>query len=255
MNLEKELVIDKVEKTFPLPQGNGNLKILGEISLQINKGEIISILGPSGCGKSTLLNIIAGFEMPSKGDIFFRNIPITKPSSQIGMVFQSAVLFPWLTVKQNIAYGLKLKKYSKKIIEDTCTKYIHLVGLEGFEKYYPHQLSGGMQQRTALARVLALNPNVLLMDEPFAALDAQSRITMQQLLLSIWSQIKSTIIFVTHDIEEALILADKVYVMSKLPGNIIHELEVPFVRPRTISLIGTPEFSNMKSEILSILFD
>jgi NitT/TauT family transport system ATP-binding protein len=254
MNLDKELIINDLDKIFPLPEGIGSLRVLDKISLQLDRGEIIAILGPSGCGKSTLLNILAGFEKPNKGEVYFKGTPVTKPTSQIGMVFQSAVLFPWLTVKGNIAYGLRFKKYKDKEIDTICQQHIHLVGLEGFEKYYPNQLSGGMQQRTALARILALEPKVLLMDEPFASLDAQSRITMQQLLLSIWSQIQPTIIFVTHDVEEALVLADNVYIMSKLPGRITHKIKVPLGRPRPISVIGTAEFSKIKGDILTLLF-
>lgn len=270
MNEKKELIIDKVEKTFPLPSGEGKLKVLEDVSLYVEEGEIIALLGPSGCGKSTLLNIAAGFERPDEGQVLFMGETIEAPSPQRGVVFQSAVLFPWLTVRQNIAYGLKLNKKSgfagrkvhekigrkdHKEIDRICSRYIQLVGLEGFENYYPAQLSGGMQQRVSLARVLALSPKMLLMDEPFAALDAQTRIAMQQLLLTISAQLRPTVLFVTHDVEEALILADKVYVMSRLPGKIISEIEVPFQRPRPISIIGSAEFSRIKSEILELLFN
>lgn len=255
MKNEKKLIIDKVEKSFFLPSGKGRLKVLEDISLNADEGEIIALLGPSGCGKSTLLNIAAGFEKPDEGQVLFMGKPVVMPSPQRGVVFQSAVLFPWLTVKQNIAYGLKLHKQKHEAIEKKGSRYIQLVGLEGFENYYPNQLSGGMQQRVALARVLVLEPRMLLMDEPFAALDAQTRIAMQQLLLSISAQIKPTVMFVTHDVEEALILADRVYVMSKLPGRIICEEEVPFKRPRPISIIGSIEFSKIKSEILELLFN
>ncbi len=262
MNERKELIIDKVEKTFPLPSGDGRLKVLEDVSLSVEEGEIIALLGPSGCGKSTLLNIAAGFERPDEGQVLFMGEAIESPSPQRGVVFQSAVLFPWLTVRQNIAYGLKRNKKSgfsgrknHEEIEEICSRYIRLVGLEGFENYYPAQLSGGMQQRVSLARVLALSPKMLLMDEPFAALDAQTRIAMQQLLLTISAQLRPTVLFVTHDVEEALILADKVYVMSRLPGRIISEIEVPFQRPRPISIIGSAEFSKIKSEILELLFN
>lgn len=255
MNNEKNLIIDKVEKNFFLSSGKGELKVLEDISLHIDEGEIIALLGPSGCGKSTLLNIVAGFEKPDEGQVLFMDKAISAPSPERGVVFQSAVLFPWLTVKQNIAYGLKLHKQKHEVIEEKCSRYIQLVGLEGFENYYPNQLSGGMQQRVALARVLVLEPRILLMDEPFAALDAQTRIAMQQLLLSISIQIRPTVLFVTHDVEEALILADKVYVMSKLPGQIICEVKVPFKRPRPISITGSIEFSKIKSDILELLFN
>ncbi|MEA4988815.1 MAG: ABC transporter ATP-binding protein [Anaerovorax sp.] len=255
MDNKKELIIDKIEKYFYLNSENCNckLKVLEEFSMQINKGEVIGLLGPSGCGKSTLLNIVAGFDKQDQGTVLFRGKPISMPSPQRGVVFQSGALFPWLTVKENIAYGLKLKKEEKKTIEKECEIYIHLVGLVGFENYYPNQLSGGMQQRVALARVLVLRPDMLLMDEPFGALDAQTRIAMQQLLLSISSKVKSTILFVTHDVEEALILADRVYIMSRLPGKIVQEIKVPFKKPRPVSIFTNHEFTNLKSNILKML--
>lgn len=255
MAKENIFLMNNVWKSFPSPAGNEMLNVLEDITLQISEGEIVALLGPSGCGKSTILNIAAGFESPDEGNLTFDEAPVTAPSSQRGVVFQSAVLFPWLTVRQNIAYGLKLQKFNRSLIEEKCEKYISLVGLKGFGHYYPHQLSGGMQQRVALARVLIMEPKMLLMDEPFAALDAQTRISMQQLLLSISMQLSPSVLFVTHDIEEALIIADRVYVMSRLPGRIIREMLVPFEKPRTISLIGKLEFSKAKKEILELLFN
>lgn len=254
MDHKKGLIFDKVAKNFYVDSEKSHLKVLEDISLHVDKGKIIAIVGPSGCGKSTLLNIAAGFEKSDGGQVLFMSELITMPSPQRGVVFQSAVLFPWLTVKQNIAYGLKLNKYKQDTIERECNRYIQLVGLEGFENYYPKQLSGGMQQRVSLARVLVLEPSMLLMDEPFVSLDAQSRMAMQQLLLCIYEKIKPTILFVTHDVEEALLLADKVYVMSKSPGRIIGEIKVPFQRPRTITVIGDYEFIKIKSKILELLF-
>jgi NitT/TauT family transport system ATP-binding protein len=253
--MAKELVLDKVGKSFFLPSESDGLKVLEGISFEIEQGEIIAILGPSGCGKSTLLNIVAGFEKQDSGRVLFMGKPITTPSPQRGVVFQSAVLFPWLTIYENIAYGLKLQRKDIKNIKKKCSELIKLVDLEGFENYYPDQLSGGMQQRVALARVLVLEPRMLLMDEPFAALDAQTRMAMQQLLLTITEKISPTILFVTHDVEEALILADKVFVMSKRPGHITRELIVPFRRPRALSLAGSIDFSRMKSEIMEFLFN
>lgn len=254
MNRENVFFMDNVWKSFPSPAGNEMLNVLEAVTLQISEGEIVALLGPSGCGKSTILNIAAGFESPDKGNLTFHGAQVTAPSSQRSVVFQSAVLFPWMTVRQNITYGLKLQKQKSSVIEEKSEKYISLVGLKGFEHYYPHQLSGGMQQRVALARVLIMEPKMLLMDEPFAALDAQTRISMQQLLLSISMQLNPSVLFVTHDVEEALILADRVYVMSRLPGRIIREILVPFEKPRTISLIGKLEFSKAKQEILELLF-
>ena len=258
MKAVKELIIDNLVKGFSSPASSSSeqrsLKVLDGISIDIMQGEIIVLLGPSGCGKSTLLNIMAGFERPDQGRVLCQGQLVQCPSPERGVIFQSAVLFPWLSVQENIAYGLTLKKYRDQEKEAVCQHLIQLVGLDGFEEYYPHQLSGGMQQRTSLARVLALKPRVLLMDEPFAALDALSRLKMQQLLLSIWETMHTTIVFVTHDVEEALILADKIYVMSKLPGRIISKTLVPFPRPRPVSLIGNLEFSKLKSEILELLF-
>lgn len=255
MGLDNALKINQVDKVFPLPSGNGGLKVLEDISLEVAQGEVIALVGPSGCGKSTLLNIVAGFEKPDRGQVLFMGKQVTAPSSERGVVFQSAVLFPWLNVEQNIAFGLKQNKEPKDRIKEKCRRLIRLVGLEGFESYYPEQLSGGMQQRVALARVLVLEPHMLLMDEPFAALDAQTRMAMQQLLLSIVRELSPTVLIVTHDVDEALLLADKVYVMSKLPGRIIRELKVDLARPRHLSVMSTPEFSRLKSEILELLFD
>ncbi|NLL18603.1 MAG: ABC transporter ATP-binding protein [Clostridia bacterium] len=254
MMAQQALIADGVHKSFSAPSGKNSLAVLEDISVNVNQGEIVALVGPSGCGKSTLLNIAAGFEKPDMGQVLFMGKAITGPSPERAVVFQSASLFPWLTVKENIAFGLEKAKVKQKIIDEKCSEFIQLVGLTGFENYYPNQLSGGMQQRVALARVLVLEPKMLLMDEPFAALDAQTRLAMQQVLLSISMAIKPTILFITHDVEEALILADKVYVMSKLPGTIIRELEVPFDRPRPISIIGDPHFSKLKSEILEQLF-
>lgn len=254
MMVQQALIANSVHKSFSAPAEESSLAVLENISVIVEQGEIVALVGPSGCGKSTLLNIAAGFEKPDTGEVLFMGNTITGPSPERAVVFQSASLFPWLTVKENIAFGLKTAKVKPKIIEEKCSRFIELVGLAGFENYYPYQLSGGMQQRVALARVLVLEPKMLLMDEPFAALDAQTRLAMQQVLMSISMALKPTILFITHDVEEALILADKVYVMSKLPGTIIRELEVPFARPRPISIIGDPQFSKLKSEILAQLF-
>lgn len=255
MNKEIVFFMGNVRKNFTSPDGGKRLQVLEGISLQIGDGEIIALLGPSGCGKSTILNIAAGIEAPDEGNVLLFGKPVTAPSSQRGVVFQSDALFPWLTVRQNIVYGLKLQKLRNSLTEEKCEKFIDLVGLKGFEQYYPHQLSGGMKQRVALARVLIMEPKMLLMDEPFASLDAQTRISMQQLLLSISDQLNPSVLFVTHDVEEALILADRIYVMSKLPGRIKHEISVPFPKPRPISLLGNPLFSETKGEILRLLFE
>lgn len=247
------LTVENVEKSFPAPQGEEQLKVLKDVSFSVSDGEIVAILGPSGCGKTTLLNLVAGFESVESGEIMFRGEPVNGPSSQRGVVFQEPVLFPWLTVKENISFGLRIRKEAKQTIDEKCKSMIELVGLEGFASYYPEQLSGGMQQRVSLARVLIMQPEVLLMDEPFAALDAQTRMRMQQLLLSVSQKLKPAIVFVTHDIEEALIIADRIYLLSPRPGRIIREIRVPFERPRTLALYKEREFTQLKGEILETI--
>lgn len=248
-----KLLIKNLDKSFPVPEKSEPLAVLENITFTVNEGEIIGILGPSGCGKSTLLNIVAGFEFPSYGEIFCCGKPILGPSPERAMVFQSAVLFPWLTVKENIAYGLKRKRLDPQTLIDQVRQYIQLVGLTGFENYYPEQLSGGMQQRVSLARVLTMHPHVLLMDEPFASLDAQTRFNMQKLLLSLWQNLRPTILFVTHDIEEALLLCDVIYIMSKRPGRIIHRIKVPFQKPHSPMLSSSMELLSMKNQIIELL--
>ncbi len=254
MSRDTVLRVQNVWKSYPSPAGNEPLDVLEDIALEIGRGEIVTLIGPSGCGKSTVLNLIAGFDTPDKGTIFFDKEPVTAPSAKRGVVFQSPVLFPWLTVKQNIAYGLKLRKSDRSLIDEKCKEFINLVGLDGFEHYYPHQLSGGMQQRVSLARVLIMEPKMLLMDEPFASLDAQTRISMQQLLLSISTQLNPSILFITHDVEEALLLSERIYVMSQLPGRIRHEISIAFSLPRDISLFSDPGFTGLKRKILQLLF-
>lgn len=247
------LFVDCVSKSFPRPDGGDALRVLEDIQLNIKGGEFVSILGPSGCGKSTFLDIVAGFEAADRGDVIYGGEPVREPSPERAVVFQSPVLFPWLKVQDNISYGLKRRGENKTNTEELSHKYLQAVGLESFENYYPCQLSGGMQQRVALARALALNPCVLLMDEPFAALDAQTRLSMQQLLLNLWEEQRPTVVFVTHDVEEALFMSDRVYIMSKRPGRIIEEIQVPFERPRMMPLIGSQDFSMLKNQILNRL--
>lgn len=254
MSKDSVLHLQHVWKSFPSPTGGAPLDVLEDITFEIGKGEIVTLIGPSGCGKSTVLNLAAGFEIPDKGTLLFDDEPITAPSAKRGVVFQSPVLFPWLTVKQNIAYGMKLRKVDRSLIEEKCKEHIGLVELQGFEHYYPHQLSGGMQQRVSLARVLIMEPKMLLMDEPFASLDAQTRFSMQQLLLSISAQLSPSILFITHDVEEALLLSDRIYVMSRLPGRIRHEIPISFSIPRDISLFSDPGFAKLKRQILQLLF-
>jgi len=204
-----------------------------DFSLSIDKGEFIAIVGPSGCGKSTLLDIISGLSKANSGNIFIDGNAITGPALDRGFVMQGYALFPWRTVRRNVEFGLELKKIPKKERANISQEYLELVGLKGFEERYPHELSGGMKQRVAIARSLAYDPEVLLMDEPFAAVDAQTRETLQDELLRIWEKTNKTIIFVTHSIEEAVLLADRVVVLTKNPGTIKKVVEINLPRPRT----------------------
>jgi len=229
MTKPMSLKIENLTKHYTLPQGE--LAVLTGVDLTVQPGEFISIVGASGCGKSTLLRLIGGLEQVSEGRILFDETPIQKPGLDRGMVFQESRLFPWFTVEENIAFGCRknlVESEKQQIVQD----HIKLVGLLGFEKAYPHQLSGGMQQRTAIARALVSRPQILLLDEPFGALDALTRIQMQQEILNIWQKEKITVILVTHDIDEAVFLGDRVLVMSNRPGTFKKTLSVPLARPR-----------------------
>jgi len=204
-----------------------------DFSLSIDSGEFVAIVGPSGCGKSTLLDIISGLSKADSGNISIDGNKINGPALDRGFVMQGYALFPWRTIKKNVEFGLELKKIPKKQRAKISQDYIELVGLKGFEERYPHELSGGMRQRVAIARSLAYEPEVLLMDEPFAAVDAQTRETLQDELLRIWEKTKKTIIFVTHSIEEAVLLADRVVVLTKNPGTIKEVVDIKLPRPRT----------------------
>ena len=229
---------------------------LEAFDLRVVEHEVACIVGPSGCGKTTLLNMIAGFEKPSAGTLTVRGAPISGPSPERSVVFQQAALFPWLNVWDNIVLGPKMRGASgasgAKLEADTL-RVLESVGLSGFEKHYPYQLSGGMRQRVQIARVLVASPDVILMDEPFGSLDAQTRIVMHEILLRIWAEYRPTIFFITHDVEEALILADQIYVMSRRPGRVKAQIRVPFARPRHYDLIGNPEFAALRAKVVSML--
>ena len=242
-----QLHLDKVFKTYP---GNPPVEALKDIRLDIAAGEFVALLGPSGCGKSTLLNLVASFEPLTSGTLTMDGKPILEPGPDRGVVFQEAALFPWLSVWENVVFGPKAQKLKPADYEPRAERMLEIVGLKDFKHHLPIQLSGGMRQRVGIARVLTLGSKVLLMDEPFGALDAQTRLSMQELLLSVWEQIKPTVIFVTHDIDEALFLADTVHVMSARPGRIETTLKVDLPRPRTIDLTATQAFSEMKLSIL-----
>ena len=227
-----QLRIDNVSLRFPKPDG-GEFTALKDICMEVRDQEFAVIVGPSGCGKSSLLYLTAGLNSPSEGEISVAGERVTGPGPERGMVFQGYTLFPWLTVRENIEFGLKRKKVPAAERKDIVDFYLHEVGLDNFADNYPKQLSGGMKQRVAIARALANDPKILLMDEPFGALDSQTRLQMQQLLLRIWEHKKKTVVFVTHDIDEAILLADRVFVMGSKPGHIRRILNVDIPHPRT----------------------
>lgn len=242
--------IQDLYKTYP---GTPPVKALDNISLDVAPGELVALLGPSGCGKSTLLNLIAGFEAPTQGQLRVNGQPVVAPGPERGVVFQEAALFPWLSVWENVVFGPKVQGMARSQYEDRAHEMLKIVGLVDFKNHLPVQLSGGMRQRVGIARILTLGSRVLLMDEPFGALDAQTRLTMQELLLSVWQQLKPTIIFVTHDIDEAIFLASTIYVMSARPGRIHKRIEVPLARPRTVADTASETFSSLKLEILNLI--
>ena len=231
-----------------------NLEVIDEFSADAKDiGEFRVLLGPSGCGKSTILRMIAGLDFPTSGEVLVNGKRVEGPGPDRGMVFQKYTSFAWLTVAENIEYGLKLKGVAEKERSETVAHLVEATGLAGFEAAFPHTLSGGMQQRVAIARSLAVRPSVLLMDEPFGALDAQTRSVMQDLLLKIWTETAATILFVTHDVAEAVYLADRLYVISSRPGTIAEELVIPFARPRHEQLKESREFRDLESETLASL--
>ncbi|MDB4868289.1 MAG: transporter ATP-binding protein [Cohnella sp.] len=245
--------IRSLTKTFAGKRRNPDVLAVDTIDLNIMKNEFITILGPSGCGKSTLLRIVAGLEEKSSGNIYLDQQEIHGPSSDRGMVFQAYSLFPWLNVQQNIQFGLKNKKMEPKRRNEIARDYIELVGLGGFESHYPKQLSGGMQQRVAIARALANDPEVLLMDEPFGALDNQTRLLMQELLLDVWEKTKKTVLFITHDVEESIFLANRVLVMTARPGRIKADIPIEIEHPRSYHLKVDPRFLNYKKQLTELI--
>ena len=238
------LKISDVTKTFQM--GADQVQALRSVNLSIDKGEFVCLIGASGCGKSTLLRIIAGFEQTSSGQVSLYEHAITGPGSDRGMVFQDYALFPWMTVRENISFGPRQKGLAKKYIDEITGEYLNMVGLEKFAGRFPHQLSGGMKQRVAIARVLANECELLLMDEPFGALDALTRESLQQELLEIWARTKVTVIFVTHSVEEAVLLSDRVVVMTAGPGRVEADIAIELARPREVSAI---DFNQVRRDI------
>ncbi|SIQ81689.1 MULTISPECIES: ABC transporter ATP-binding protein [Acidiphilium] len=228
----------------------GTIRALDRISLTIEDGSFLTVLGASGCGKSTLLNLIAGLDTPSAGHLAIDGVPITGPGPDRVVVFQQPGLYPWLTLRDNIAFGLRMQG---PIDWPRIDDMIGIMGLRGFEAHRPYELSGGMQQRAALARALVMNPRVLLMDEPFAALDAQTRHRMQSFLLELWDQIGATIVFITHDIDEAIMLGDRLVVMQARPGRIAIDQKIPLPRPRHWDMSLEPDYLHLKRNIMAVL--
>jgi ABC-type nitrate/sulfonate/bicarbonate transport system ATPase subunit len=247
----KTLRIEGVTRTFPARGRTLPTLALQPTSLTVAPGEFVAILGPSGCGKSTLLRIVAGLDQPTGGTVALDGVPVTRPGPDRGMVFQSYTLFPWLTVERSIRYGLEERGLPEAEQRAIAARFIDRVGLRGFENHWPRQLSGGMQQRCALARALANDPEILLLDEPFGALDHQTRELMQELLLEIWEADRKTVLFVTHDIDEAVFLANRVLVMSARPGRIKAEVAVPLPYPREWTVKTTPEFGALKARLMA----
>lgn len=236
-----------------LTKSYGNHTVLDQISFQVHRREFLSVVGPSGCGKSTLIRIIGGLDSRTRGEVLLHGKPVRGPGSDRGMVFQGYTLFPWLTVKKNVMYGLQTAGKSSSEASVEAREWIDLVGLSKYENAYPHQLSGGMKQRVAIARALANRPSILLMDEPFGALDAQTRARMQGYLLQIWRQVDVTIIFVTHDLEEAIYLSDRILVLGANPSQVCEHMEVPVPRPRSNSQFLSGEFLATKRRLEELI--
>ncbi len=245
-----------VRNLFKSHNGHRNrerLPVLRDINFTVDAGQFVSIVGPSGCGKTTLLEIIAGLQEVSSGSILIDHVPLVRSSANRSIVFQQYALFPWLSVRKNIEFGPKINGMKTRKRRALVERFIEMVGLQGFEKYYPHELSGGMQQRVALARALANEPDILLLDEPFAALDAQTRETCQQELLSLWKQTELTVLFITHDVGEAIFHSDRVFVLSPAPACVKDTIDINLKRPRDLETRMTDDFRKMELSIRSQL--
>ena len=246
-----KIIVENVEVMY---KGKGMwLKAIEKLNFGVKENEFVSLLGPSGCGKTTTLNVIAGFMKPTKGNVFLNKAIVTKPTKNIGVVFQNNALFPWKTVKENIEIGPKINNAAKKEVLKIRDYYLNLMELAGYSNYYPDELSGGMQQRVGIARALANNPEVILMDEPFGSLDKFTRMRLQEELLSIWLNSRKTILFVTHDIDEALFLSDRILLMSKRPGTIIKEIVNDVKRRYKTELGLDKQYLNQKKRIIESL--
>ncbi len=232
---------------------DGAVEAVTDVTISVNPGEFVSIIGPSGCGKSTLLNAVAGFLKPTSGTVMLDGERVSGPSADRGMVFQQYSLFPWMTVRQNVEFGLKMKGIERFRREQAARTLLGIAGLSQFEDRYPDSLSGGMKQRVGIVRALATGPRVLLLDEPFGALDAQTRLIMQQVLTNMWQNLKISVLFVTHDIDEAIFLSDRVYCMTARPGTVKAEIAIPLERPRKQSIMMSTEFLALRRGLMSLI--
>lgn len=250
--IDQKIQVQHISKTFEL--GGERFDALGDVSLTVRENEFITVVGPSGCGKSTLMNILAGLEEPTSGTAHVDGIEVDGPSPERGVIFQQYALFPWLTVRQNVEFGLKTAKVPAAERRQRAQHFIDMVDLSDFADSLPKTLSGGMKQRCAIARAYAMNPSILLMDEPFGALDALTRVRMQEHLLQTWEQEKRTIVFITHDVDEAAFLANRVVVMAARPGRIDRIIDVDLPYPRTEQVRLSPEFTAVRNEIWTSVY-
>lgn len=250
---ERETILEvrQLGKRYQTPQGE--TEALRGIDFKVHRREFVCVIGPSGCGKSTLIRILAGLDQHSAGDVLLDGKPVSGPGRDRGMVFQGYSLFPWLTVKENVMFGPEMSGHTRNTAENQARQWLDLVGLSKFADAYPHQLSGGMRQRVAIARALVNEPRILLMDEPFGALDAQTRAKMQHHLLDIWKNLDITILFITHDLDEAVYLADRILVLKPHPGEVQEIIEVPVPRPRSPAQFESPEFRATKAHIEALI--
>lgn len=248
------LHIEHLSQSYVDPFNDEVTTAVGDVSFSVPQGEFVALLGPSGCGKTTVLNVVAGFIEATAGTVEVAGQPVAGPGPDRGVVFQDFALFPWLTVESNVAFGLKVRGVPKAERSDKAQEMIEMVGLGGFGAKYPHELSGGMRQRAGVARVLATEPTMMLMDEPFASIDAQTRRVLQQEVLRIWSAQQPTVLFVTHDVEEAIFMSDRIIVLSSRPSTVQADVRVTLTRPRAWSTVQTdPEFLRLRTELMQML--
>jgi NitT/TauT family transport system ATP-binding protein len=252
---ERPTVMSLSGLTRRFESAEGSITALDAIDFEVRAREFISVIGPSGCGKSTLIRLVAGLDTPTAGEIWVDNQPVSGPGADRGMVFQSYTLFPWLSVKRNVMFGLRMKGMARSAAQKKALEWLDLVGLADFADHYPAQLSGGMKQRVAIARALANEPRILLMDEPFGALDAQTRCSMQSHLLKIWDAVDITILFITHDLEEAIYLSDRIVVLGAHPGRVVEVIEVPVARARHPDQFLSGHFLATKKRLESLIYD